>query len=464
MLNNCIIMSFNLNSEKNKKEKIINIRIQWLLPIIVIISLVLVGCAPSKETPVVPEEEAPTPVVIVVTVEVPAAPAEVAAPAVEESPAEVERPDIGLEDVSEEGSVIYVGSEDPAYGLYPEGAEVKLYLLAVDALGLHGPGLVVDPNAFEGEEVDPASVNPERPVGVILEGVGWNMDNGLIFSELPLGYYWQAEDGFTSKPNGEAKWVGPEEEGIAFLYDPDGEQIAHVELSVEFLEDPVQVAIATGVAATQTAQSSDSDTLAAQATNTPAPEAPAPVEVPPTATPIPPPPAAPTPTATLLPPPPAIPTATLLPPPPAIPTAAPIVQTSGVETKVIYHDGDFQNGVGTYPSNILPWLDLLVKLNGVWYGPEREPGDGINAVPLPGGLHWEATGGFAANPNGEAWWDGPEFVGVGLLYNVTTGLTIEVPLEVGFFSVGGSDDEKCDDHDSSCNGSGSGHPTATPFH
>jgi len=48
-------------------------------------------------------------------------------------------------------------------------------------------------------------------------------------------------------------------------------------------------------------------------------------------------------------------------------------------------------------------LDLLIKLGDHWYGPERLPGDDIDALPLPKGYHWEVMGGFSGEPNGEAW-------------------------------------------------------------
>lgn len=83
---------------------------------------------------------------------------------------------------------------------------------------------------------------------------------------------------------------------------------------------------------------------------------------------------------------------------------------------------------------------MLVQLAGdppTWHGPEREPGDGIEVVPLPAGYHWEATGGFEALPNGEAWWAESSLVGTACLIGPGGTVLVEVPLQIAFRSEGG---------------------------
>jgi hypothetical protein len=114
------------------------------------------------------------------------------------------------------------------------------------------------------------------------------------------------------------------------------------------------------------------------------------------------------------------------------------------EVRVIYHNGFDQGGVGVYQLGAFPWLDLLVQLGGdapTWYGPEREPDDGIEAVPLPASYHWEAAGGFGVLPNGEAWWAESGMVGTARLIGPGGAVLVEVPLQIAFRSEGGKDPE-----------------------
>lgn len=111
------------------------------------------------------------------------------------------------------------------------------------------------------------------------------------------------------------------------------------------------------------------------------------------------------------------------------------------DARVVYHNGFDQGGVGVYEPGALPWLDLLVQLGGTWYGPEREPNDGIEAEPLPEGYRWEATGGFGALPNGEAWWTESDTVGTARLFGPGGGVVVEVPLEVAFRAGGDRDSD-----------------------
>ena len=118
------------------------------------------------------------------------------------------------------------------------------------------------------------------------------------------------------------------------------------------------------------------------------------------------------------------------------PSATPVLVT---DARVVYHNGFDQGGVGVYEPGALPWLDLLVQLGGTWYGPEREPNDGIEAKPLPEGYRWEATGGFGTLPNGEAWWTKSDTVGTARLLGPGGGVVVEVPLEVAFRTGGDRD-------------------------
>jgi len=109
----------------------------------------------------------------------------------------------------------------------------------------------------------------------------------------------------------------------------------------------------------------------------------------------------------------------------------------GPATRIVYHDGFYADGVGTYERGSLPWMDLLVELDGVWYGPERCPEDGVNARPLPDGYRWECGGGFACRANGEAWWVGPLGDGAACLVGPGGEVLVQVPLKVTFQSSNG---------------------------
>lgn len=69
--------------------------------------------------------------------------------------------------------------------------------------------------------------------------------------------------------------------------------------------------------------------------------------------------------------------------------------------------GEGWRDVGQYRAGMTPWMDLIVLFpDGNWYGPERNPGDGIEAQPLPEDFWWEVTEDFGVTPNGEMWWKG----------------------------------------------------------
>jgi hypothetical protein len=102
------------------------------------------------------------------------------------------------------------------------------------------------------------------------------------------------------------------------------------------------------------------------------------------------------------------------------------------DTRVVYHNGFAQDGVGVYERGAFPWLDLLVQLSGTWYGPEREPDDGIQALPLPEHYRWEADGGFGTLPNGEAWWAESSTVGTARLIDAGGAVLVELPLQITF--------------------------------
>jgi hypothetical protein len=146
------------------------------------------------------------------------------------------------------------------------------------------------------------------------------------------------------------------------------------------------------------------------------------------------------PTATTVPPsesPTQAPTATFTPRPP---TATPLRAT---DARVIHHNGFSQGGIGVHERGAFPWLDLLVRLGGTWYGPEREPDDGIHAVPSPERLRWEAGGDFGTLPNGEAWWTESGTVGTARLVDVDGAVLVELPLQITFRGgrSGGGDGE-----------------------
>jgi len=86
------------------------------------------------------------------------------------------------------------------------------------------------------------------------------------------------------------------------------------------------------------------------------------------------------------------------------------------EAKVIYHDAVDIDGVGKYKEGVYVWMDLLVRLDDNWYGPERQADD-ISALPLPDGYRWEMDGDFSLLPNGEVWWTGPGIEGTARLIN-----------------------------------------------
>ncbi len=108
------------------------------------------------------------------------------------------------------------------------------------------------------------------------------------------------------------------------------------------------------------------------------------------------------------------------------------MQLDIVETRIIYHDTRFDAEQGQYEPGVIPWLDLLVRSGDNWYGPEREPDDGLEALPLPAGYRWEVGDGFSSLPNGEAWWIGPATDGTAKLINSDNEVVIELQLQVQF--------------------------------
>jgi hypothetical protein len=83
--------------------------------------------------------------------------------------------------------------------------------------------------------------------------------------------------------------------------------------------------------------------------------------------------------------------------------------------------------VGLYQSGMTPWMDLLVPFpDGNWYGPERNPSDGIEALPLPEDFWWEVTEAFGVTPNGEVWWMGQGTEGVATLHGPESALALMV--------------------------------------
>ena len=113
--------------------------------------------------------------------------------------------------------------------------------------------------------------------------------------------------------------------------------------------------------------------------------------------------------------------------------------TAGVvmDARIVYHNGFSEGTVGIYQPGAMPWLDLLVQLGGTWYGPEREPDDGISASPLPEGYQWQTSGSFGALPNGEAWWNESGTAGVARLIGPGGAVILELPIQIVFRSGGG---------------------------
>lgn len=129
-----------------------------------------------------------------------------------------------------------------------------------------------------------------------------------------------------------------------------------------------------------------------------------------------------------------------------IPSPTPTVFNTSIPTpivvaewRVIYHDSEMKNGVPTYNVREIPWIDLLVKLGDLWYGPERQFNDDIEALALPSGYYWKAEGGFACKPDGEAWWTEQFNDGLARLYGPDGQVLLEVPLKVKFE---GSDEDE----------------------
>lgn len=120
------------------------------------------------------------------------------------------------------------------------------------------------------------------------------------------------------------------------------------------------------------------------------------------------------------------------PPPTDTPTVTPVPLLQASETKVIYHDAEAIDGVQRYQTGIQPWLDLLVRLDDTWYGPERYEDD-INATPLPEGYGWEVDGGFSSLPNGEAWWVGPSTEGNARLIGPDGSEVLTLQLKIEFY-------------------------------
>jgi len=168
-----------------------------------------------------------------------------------------------------------------------------------------------------------------------------------------------------------------------------------------------------------------------------------------TATATPPPTATPSPTAVRAPdtpsPSPVPPTGTPM-PTPVPPTEEPRDSASSggpgvvMDARVVYHNGFSEGTVGIYEAGAMPWLDLLVQLDGTWYGPERQPDDGIDASPLPEGYQWQASGSFGTLPNGEAWWTESGTEGVVRLIGPGGTVKLELPIHVVFRGGGGDSD------------------------
>jgi hypothetical protein len=116
--------------------------------------------------------------------------------------------------------------------------------------------------------------------------------------------------------------------------------------------------------------------------------------------------------------------------------AAEMFQPARDEVSVVYHDVSAYSPGGThvYDPGVLPWLDLLVRLDDEWYGPERQVGDEIGAYPLDqaGAFRWEASGAFSTLPNGEAWWNESGNQGIVTLYDPDHKSVYSVALEIRF--------------------------------
>jgi hypothetical protein len=111
-----------------------------------------------------------------------------------------------------------------------------------------------------------------------------------------------------------------------------------------------------------------------------------------------------------------------------------------MDARIVFHNGFSEGTMGIYEPGSFPWLDLLVQMGGTWYGPERQPDDGIQAKPLPEGYRWEASGGFGTHPNGEAWWTESGTDGLGRLLSPDGTVLLELPLQIVFRSGGGGSD------------------------
>lgn len=114
------------------------------------------------------------------------------------------------------------------------------------------------------------------------------------------------------------------------------------------------------------------------------------------------------------------------------PTVTPVLIVQVGEGKVIYHDAQLVDGLARYETGVPPWLDLLVQLDGSWYGPERNEDD-IEAAPLPEGYRWETSGSFSTLPNGEAWWEGPGVEGEASLIDPEGNQLVTLQLKVDFY-------------------------------
>ena len=86
--------------------------------------------------------------------------------------------------------------------------------------------------------------------------------------------------------------------------------------------------------------------------------------------------------------------------------------------------------VGVYNPGVTPWMDLLVQMNGQWYGPNRDPSYNLTPQPLPPEYPWQVTQGFGALPNGEAWWTGPETSATATLYGPNGAVVTSVPFQL----------------------------------
>ena len=111
-----------------------------------------------------------------------------------------------------------------------------------------------------------------------------------------------------------------------------------------------------------------------------------------------------------------------------------------MDARVVFHNGFSQGTVGVYEPGAMPWMDLLVQMDGTWYGPERQPDDGIDASPLPEGYQWQASGSFGTLPNGEAWWTESGTEGVVRLIGPGGTVRLELPIHVVFRGGGGDSD------------------------